>query len=94
MTKAVEMDYFDIYYSHGFIGFILYFSIYIYVLYNVLKPKQKNNFIRIMKLVSLLLIIILSLFTGHIITGPAVSFIAAVIIIMIASLTEKILYRY
>ena len=89
LYKAVEMDYFDIYYSHGFIGFILYFGIYVYVLFNVLKDKQKTDFNRCMRLVSLLLIIILSMFTGHIITGPAVSFIAAVIIVMLAKRNKK-----
>ena len=89
LHKAVEMDYFDIYYSHGFIGFILYFGIYVYVLFNVLKDKQKTEFNRCMRLVSLLLIIILSMFTGHIITGPAVSFIAAVIIVMLAKRNKK-----
>ena len=89
LQKAVEMDYFDIYYSHGFIGFILYFGIYVYVLFNVLKDKQKTDFNRCMRLVSLLLIIILSMFTGHIITGPAVSFIAAVIIVMLAKRNKK-----
>ena len=89
LYKAVEMDYFDIYYSHGFIGFILYFGIYVYVLFNVLKDKQKTEFNRCMRLVSLLLIIILSMFTGHIITGPAVSFIAAVIIVMLAKRNIK-----
>ena len=83
------MDYFDIYYSHGFIGYILYFGIYVYVLFNVLKDKQKTDFNRCMRLVSLLLIIILSMFTGHIITGPAVSFIAAVIIVMLAKRNKK-----
>ena len=89
LYKAVEMDYFDIYYSHGFIGFILYFGIYVYVLFNVLKDKQKTDFNRCMRLVSLLLIIILSMFTGHIITGPAVSFIAAIIIVMLAKRNKK-----
>ena len=89
LYKAVEMDYFDIYYSHGFIGFILYFGIYVYVLFNVLKDKQKTYFNRCMRLVSLLLIIILSMFTGHIITGPAVSFIAAIIIVMLAKRNKK-----
>ena len=89
LHKAAEMDYFDIYYSHGFIGFILYFGIYVYVLFNVLKDKQKTDFNRCMRLVSLLLIIILSMFTGHIITGPAVSFIAAVIIVMLAKRNKK-----
>ena len=82
----IEIDYFDIFYSHGLIGFVLFFTIYLYVLYKILKDKQKMTFERTMKLVSLLLIIILSLFTGHIITAPAVSLI---VVIMILSLQKE-----
>ena len=32
-AKAVEMDYFDIYYNHGIIGFILFFGMYGYFFY-------------------------------------------------------------
>ena len=39
-TKAIEMDYFDIYYNHGLIGFIVFFISYIYVLIKVFKNKN------------------------------------------------------
>ena len=42
-----------------------------------------------MQLVALLLILVLSMFTGHIITGPAVSLIAAILIIMLAKRNKK-----
>ena len=32
-TKLIEMDYFDIYYSHGLFGFLLFFLVTLYVLY-------------------------------------------------------------
>lgn len=80
--KEIEMDYYDVLYNHGIIGFILYFSIYIYVLFRVFKniPK-KINFVSIMKYLSLFFILILSLFSGHIITRPAVSIYIVIIII-------------
>lgn len=84
-TKMIEMDYFDIYYSHGLIGFLLFFSIVIYVLYNVLKEKDRFNYERYMTIISLILILFLSFFTGHIITTPAVSLIAIVIILSLSS---------
>ena len=89
VTKAIEMDYFDIFYSHGVVGFALYFGIYLYVLKEVLKLRQKLTYERCMRLISLVLIIVLSMFTGHIITGPAVSFIAAIIIVMLAKRNKK-----
>ena len=89
VTKAIEMDYFDIFYSHGMMGFALYFGIYLYVLSQIFKTKQKTTYTRCMQLVALLLIIVLSMFTGHIITGPAVSLIAAILIIMLAKRNKK-----
>lgn len=88
-TKLIEMDYFDIFYSHGLIGFIIFFTIYLTLLYKVLKDKQKITYQRIMLYTSLLLIIILSLFTGHIITAPAVSIIIIIIILFLAKRSKK-----
>lgn len=89
VTKAIEMDYFDIFYSHGIMGFALYFGIYLYVLSQIFKEKQKTTYTRCMQLVALLLILVLSMFTGHIITGPAVSLIAAILIIALTKRNKK-----
>ena len=89
VTKSIEMDYFDIFYSHGIIGFALYFGIYLYVLLRILKVKQTLTYTRCMQLVALLLILLLSMFTGHIITGPAVSLIAAILIIKLIKKQNK-----
>ena len=83
------MDYFDIFYSHGIMGFALYFGIYLYVLSQIFKEKQKTTYTRCMQLVALLLILVLSMFTGHIITGPAVSLIAAILIIALTKRNKK-----
>lgn len=88
-TKMIEMDYFDIYYSHGVAGFILFFSIYFVILFRILREKQHLTFTRYMLLISLLLIIFLSLFTGHIITAPSVSILVAIIILMLAKRKKK-----
>ena len=81
LSKTVEMDYVDVYYSHGIIGFIVFFSAYIYVLVDIFKEKSKINFERYMFITSFILILVLSLFTGHIIVAPAVSLIAVAIIL-------------
>ena len=80
-TKMIEMDYFDIFYNHGLVGFILFFSITIYVLWKVLRKEKMLNFESYMLFISLLLIIFLSFFTGHIITAPAVSLISIILIL-------------
>ena len=80
-TKMIEMDYFDIFYNHGIVGFIIFFSITLYVLWKVLRKEKTLNFESYMTFISLLLIILLSFFTGHIITAPAVSLISIILIL-------------
>lgn len=86
LTKSIEMDYFDIYFSHGIIGFIIYFSISIYILIKILSNKINKSYQRLMYETSLFLIIILSLFTGHILTAPSPSIL---VIIIVLSLNKK-----
>ena len=82
-TKRIEMDYFDIYYSHGIVGFILISIVIIWILYQLTKVKTPLTYENYMMKTSLLYIFILSFFTGHIITAPSVSLIASIIIIML-----------
>ena len=88
-TKLIEMDYFDILYSHGLIGFEIFFTTYVYILIEILKRKQKRSFNSYMLGLSLLLILFLSFFTGHIITAPAVSLISIVIILSLEKKNKK-----
>ena len=88
-TKQIEMDYFDIYYNHGMIGFLIFFSILIFVLYKVLEEKQKQSFEHYMLTISLFLVIFLSFFTGHIITTPAVGYISILLILSIQYYQKK-----
>lgn len=85
-TKLIEMDYFDIYYSHGLVGFVVFFLIVLIILYKILEDRVTKGYENGMKLLSLFLIIFLAFFTGHIITAPAVSYI---VIIMILSLWRR-----
>ena len=87
--KEIEIDYYDIWYNHGLIGFILFFSVYFYVLYYVFKniPK-KIEYDNYMKYTSLFLILVLSLFSGHIITTPAVSLFSVIILIDLVNVKE------
>ena len=88
-AKAVEMDYFDIYYSHGIIGFLLFFGIYGYIFYLVMKERRKLDFEQYMLYVSILLSIFLSFFTGHIITAPAVSILVTILLLMLVKSKKK-----
>ncbi len=87
--KLIEMDYFDIYFNHGIIGFIIFFSPYLYILIKMTKPKRKLDFNLYMLNISILLILFLSLFTGHIITSPSVSLIVCSIMMLIINIKKK-----
>ena len=88
-TKLIEMDYFDIYYSHGVVGFFIYFVIVISFVYLLLKKRHIIKYEDIMLSTSLFLIIFLAFFTGHIITAPSVSMLAAIIVLSIANREKK-----
>ena len=91
-TKQIEMDYFDIYYSHGVIGFLLYFILILIVLYQVLDNRKTKGYENGMRLTSIFLIIFLSFFTGHIITAPAVSFIVILLFMSLEKREKKDLF--
>ena len=87
--KSIEMDYFDIYYSHGVAGFLIFFYLTLYMLYKVLEKEEKLTLERYMMQVSLLLIIFLSFFTGHILTSPSVSLITIIIILSLTHHSKR-----
>ena len=87
--KMIEMDYFDIYYSHGLLGFILFFFPVIFLILKVLESPPKMSYERYMTYVSFLLVIILSFFTGHIITAPSVSLFVVILILSLQRREKK-----
>ena len=75
-TKTIEMDYFDIFFRHGIVGCLLFFTPFIYILWKIFKKlkdatKIDNELLSL--LTSIILILILSLFSGHILVAPSVS---------------------
>ena len=92
VLKTVEIDYFDIYISLGLIGFILVLGIFIYVLSKTLKNKKIKTYNDLMYLTSILLIIILSFFTGHILTAPSVSILVVILLLNINRKKKDLLF--
>ena len=88
-TKMIEMDYFDILYSHGIVGFIIFFGLTVPVLYKLIKEKKKKDFNLVMNYTSVLLIILLAFFTGHIITAPSVALISIFLILTLNKSKKK-----
>ena len=72
--KDVELDIFDIFYSIGFIGSLLYLF---YMVDGILKSKLKDYY-----LLSILLFILMSLTSGHVLIRPMVSIYMAIIFIL------------
>lgn len=82
-TKTIEMDYFEIFYRSGMIGFIIYFMLFIPVIIKCFKKVFKFNFLNIQYLTILLLILLLAFFQGHILITPSVSIYVSLFLIFI-----------
>ena len=91
-NKTIEIDYFEIFYRHGIIGFSLYISIIILIIKREKINTKENSIINTEYRISILLILLLALFSGHIIITPAVSIFVSLIILIIikGGLNEKI----
>lgn len=79
--KIVEMDYFDIFYREGIVGFIVFFLPVIYMIVMFFK-NSSINFVSVNMFISILLIMLLALFQGHIFITPAISIFVALILNM------------
>ncbi len=83
--KMVEMDYVDLFYRHGIIGFIIFMIPFISVLVRIIKLYFKNpkyndkNKIMGSYMLSVVLALVLAFLTGHVITSPSVSIFVALI---------------
>ena len=72
--KIVEMDFFDIFYRQGVVGFIIHiFSIFSIFLFN--KKKNSKDYI-----LPIILTILIASLVGHVIVAPAVSTFVALIL--------------
>ncbi len=82
-TKTIEIDYFEIFYRNGIIGTLLYLYILIPLSKKLINKLKKHNLINTQYKLSILLILLLALFSGHILVTPAVSIFVALIITII-----------
>ena len=71
--KMIEIDYFDIFYHYGIIGFLLFFSCFFLISW-----KRKYT---LEEKVSIFLIFLLGFFSGHIFVAPSVSVISVLVFI-------------
>ncbi|MGI6325025.1 MAG: O-antigen ligase family protein [Bacilli bacterium] len=73
-SKLIEMDFFDILYRQGLIGFSLYFIPIIY-LFNIYKKYYNAKYT-----LSIILIVLVAGVVGHVLVAPAVSIFVATIL--------------
>ena len=86
-TKMIEIDYFDILYRQGIIGSIIFTYI---ILSFYKKTNLKNSLLKLELKTSILLILLLALFTGHILNSPSASiFVTTIIICYQGGIHEK-----
>lgn len=72
--KDIEIDIFDIFYSIGIVGFVIYMILII----NALKNNKLDKYYKF----SIILFILTSLITGHVITEPMVSIYVALLFVL------------
>lgn len=77
--KTIEMDYFDIFYREGILGFIIYFIPLIYAIIKYVKEIKLNSE-GVNNSLLLFLILFLALVQGHVFTSSQVSIFASLLI--------------
>lgn len=80
-TKTIEIDYAEVFYRQGILGFILFWYMIIRTLKNIYSGLKGKKLINIEYKISYLLMLLLGLFSGHIFVTPAVSIFVILIII-------------
>lgn len=77
--KLIEMDYYDIIFRHGIIGSIVYFTPLILIITKKRLTKRFDIY-NLYLFISVIMIFILALFSGHIFVSPSVSYIVVVLV--------------
>ena len=86
-VKMIEIDYYDILFRHGIIGFIVYF----FPLVILFKENYKKFLFRdIYFNLSIILVFILALFSGHIFLSPSVSYMIIFLFINFINCKENL----
>ena len=78
--KTIEIDYFDIYYRHGIVGFIIFFTPILIVLKDIFKTMKYKGIKKLNIILSIVLIFVLAFFQGHILINPSNSIFVCLII--------------
>lgn len=78
--KTIEMDYFEVFYRHGIVGCILFYLILIPFIYIFIITKHEKSLMNMEFKLCMALILLLSLFSGHVLVTPSIAIFVALII--------------
>ena len=87
--KLIEMDFHDLYFNHGIVGFFLYFSIFIFVFCDTIKNVRIKKIKDVLKLnnvsyfISTILLFGIGFCSGHVLLNPTVSLYLALIYVIL-----------
>ena len=81
--KTVEIDYFDVFYRHGIVGFTLFFLPLVIMMKKIILSFKKIDYNTLNIMLSITLIFVLALFQGHIFITPANSIYVALILALV-----------
>ena len=91
-TKTIEIDYFDVFYQNGVIGTAVFFYVLISFFFRAFKNIKKSNLLNNEYRISMLLMILIAFFAGHMFISPAVAIYVALVLVCAieGGLNEKI----
>lgn len=93
IEKLIEIDPLDVFFHYGIIGFIIYFSPLVYIVYRTIKSIFKNKFrLSFFKLTNIYvigIITMISMIAGHVYSAPAVSIYISFAMAMLDSALTK-----
>lgn len=84
--KSIEMDMFDILFSYGYVGFIIYF---IPLIYYLLKINKKYTTDKLICILGILLSLSISFICGHTLSAPAVSIYVSIFISLLVNKSQN-----
>ena len=91
-TKTIEIDYLDVLYENGILGTLAFFYVLIPIFIEAIKKAKEKTLINLEYKTSIILILLITAFAGHMLTSAAVSIYVALILVFITKggLNEKI----
>ena len=78
--KTIEIDYLDVAYRHGIIGGLIFYITTIPFIIKFIKTRNESSILNLSFKTSIILLLLLALFSGHILTSPNVCIFVVIVI--------------